>query len=74
MRRLLYPKIYATVVAREEETRTIMVRLDQTQMLIQLDLRWRNGYGPTGTIQPGRRLKIYRRTGQRSLNFRLVGS
>ncbi len=74
MKRLLYPKIYATIIARDNENFTIRVVLDGSGEEKILQLENRNGRGHYHEFVPGLRVKIYTRPGDSRLFFRKVGS
>jgi hypothetical protein len=70
MKESKYPKIYATVVSREGTS--FIAETDEGEQ-IQLSVGDRTGYGHHSDIQPGLRIKIYKRTGE-NYKFRFVGS
>jgi hypothetical protein len=66
----IHLKLYATVISRERVY--FSVRTDDGQEF-QLQVAYKSGKGHHDEVQPGARVKIYRRAGEDFFHYRLMG-
>lgn len=71
MKEIRYPKNYAIVISREGE---YFIAETGDGERIRLSVGNRTGYGHHDDIQPGLRIKLYKRPEEKYYKFRFVGS